>query len=126
MGVVAYNGYTAAAKKILLNQFMQMLQNTLHQKWQNVTSMANHSVEILACPGTASAVLALLTGTDSPMKDKNPFETGENAVGSGNPSTATDASDLGYVIVTVTCNDGIVLTTEYDEDEDALESTVSA
>ena len=79
----------------------------------------------ISCPGTASAVLALLTGDDSPMKDKNPFDTGEDAVGSGNSSTASDASDLGYVVVTVSGTD-IVLTTKYDDDDtvDALESKI--
>ena len=123
VGVVAYNGYTAAAKKNSTKSIHANATKYIASEMAKCNIDGEPFGGDITCPGTASAVLALLTGTDSPMKDKNPFDTGENAVGSGNPSTATDASDLGYVIVTVNGND-IVLTTEYDEDEDALESKI--
>ena len=123
VGVVAYNGYTAAAKKNSTKSIHANATKYIASEMAKCNIDGEPFGGDISCPGTAAAVLTLLTGTDSPMKDKNPFDTGEDAVGSGNSSTATDASDLGYVVVTVDGND-IVLTTEYDESEDALESKI--
>ena len=123
VGVVAYNGYTAAAKK---NSTKSIHANVVKYV---ASEMAKCNIDgepfggDITCPGTATDVSALLVGDDSPMADKNPFDTGEAAVATGAAGTASDASLLGYVIVT-TSDDDVVFTTLYDDEEDALESKV--
>ena len=123
VGVVAYNGYTAAAKK---NSTKSIHANVVKYV---ASEMAKCNIDgepfggDITCPGTATDVAALIVAASGPMSDKNPFDTSEAAVATGSASTGTDGSLLGYVIVT-TSDDDVVLTTLYDDEEDALESKV--
>ena len=79
VGVVAYNGYTAAAKK---NSAKAIHSNMVKFVASEVAkcNLDEEPFGSLTCPTTADAVTSLLVGTSSPIKDKNPFVSTSSAV----------------------------------------------
>jgi type IV pilus assembly protein PilA len=94
VGVVAYNGYTGAAKvsatKTIHAQTVKYISAELQKCSLGETSIMNGT---RACSGisgtnTASAAIAV-------MKDKNPYITANNALRSSSSNTAD--TDVGYI-----------------------------
>ena len=125
VGVVAYNGYTAAAKK---NSAKAIHSNMVKFVASEVAkcNLDSKPFGTLDCPTTASDVTSLLVGTSSPIKDKNPFSSTSSAVKNATMASNTSKTNLGWTAVTnADDSSDIVFSTWYDNDEDMLQSTVS-
>ena len=105
VGVVAYNGYTGAAKvsatKTIHAQTVKYISAELQKCSLGETSIMNGT---RACSGisgtnTASAAIAV-------MKDKNPYITANNAVRSS--SSNTSDTDVGYISLSASGADIII------------------
>ena len=136
VGVVAYNGYTAAAKK---NSSKAIHANAVKYVASELAKCnMDDSSEIFGgagsvnCDSTAEDIVTMLTGSSTPMSDKNPYSTSNNAVSAGTTTTTTDAD--GKETVETTCEEGytcmsadgstITIATTYDADESALSNEV--
>ena len=124
VGVVAYNGYTAAAKK---NSAKAIHSNMVKYVASELAkcNLDEQPFGSISCPASRDSVITLLVGDTSPIKDKNPFSSTSAAVTSATVASSTDKSNLGWTSVTSSGTDDIVFSTWYDNDEDMLESTVS-
>ena len=87
VGVVAYNGYTAAAKK---NSSKAIHANAVKYVASELAKCnMDDSSEIFGgagsvnCDSTAEDIVTMLTGESTPMSDKNPYSTSNNAVSAG-------------------------------------------
>ena len=130
VGVVAYNGYTAAAKK---NSSKSIHANAVKYIASELAKCNLSQDEKLfggttvTCASNAAAVVAHLVGTSSPMQDKNPYDASKAAISeateddTADPPTST--SEEGYTCMSA---DGstITIATTYDEDESALSNEV--
>ena len=102
VGVVAYNGYTAAAKK---NSSKAIHANAVKYIASELAKCNLSQDETLfggttvTCASTVSEVVTHLTGTSSPMQDKNPYDASKAAISTG---TVDDTADPP----TVTCDEG--------------------
>ena len=132
VGVVAYNGYTAAAKKnstkAIHNNIVKYVASEIAKcnidEQPFGTAGKNASV---GCPVTPSDAVDLLTGDDSPINDKDPYQTSESAAASA--SAATGGSPEGNVVMvaddtasTITFNTQIESASS-DEDLETVVST---
>ena len=124
VGVVAYNGYTAAAKK---NSAKSIHSNMVKYVASEIAkcNLDEQPFGSISCPADRDSVVTLLTGSSSPIKDKNPFSSTSSAVTTATVASSTDKSNLGWTSITSSGTDDIVFSTWYDNDEDMLESTVS-
>ena len=125
VGVVAYNGYTAAAKK---NSAKAIHSNMVKFVASEVAkcNLDEEPFGSLTCPTTADAVTSLLVGTSSPIKDKNPFVSTSSAVKDATMASNTSKTNLGWTAVTnADGSSDIVFSTWYDNDEDMLTTTVT-
>jgi len=136
VGVVAYNGYTAAAKKnsskAIHANAVKYVASELAKCNMDDTSEIFGGAGSLTCASTATEVVAVLVGESTPMSDKNPYSTSNNAVSAGTTTTSTDAD--GKETVETTCDEGytcmsadgstITIATTYDADESALSNDV--
>mgnify|MGYP003312935626 CR=1 FL=1 len=101
VGVVAYNGYTAAAKKnstkAIHNNIVKYVASEIAkcniEEQPFGTAGKNASVE---CPVTPSEVVTLLIGDDSPIQDKDPYQ-GDKSAGA---SDGGGGSPEGNVLMT--------------------------
>ena len=84
------------------------------------------------CDSTAEDIVKMLTGSSTPMSDKNPYSTSNNAISEGTTSTTTDADgnetvettcDVGYTCMSA---DGstITIATTWADGETALTNDV--
>ena len=136
VGVVAYNGYTAAAKKnsskAIHANAVKYIASELAKCNMDDTSEIFGGAGSLTCASTAEEVVAVLVGESTPMSDKNPYSTSNNAVSAGTVTKKTDAD--GNEVTETTCDEGytcmaadgstITIATTYDEDESALSNDV--
>ena len=106
VGVVAYNGYTASAKK---NATKTMHAQTVKYISAEVQKCSLGEEKFMgedqSCPVTPGKVV---TGAVNTMKDKNPFDTTKNAVKSGN------GFESGYVQVSASGSDKVIIKTCID------------
>ena len=136
VGVVAYNGYTAAAKKnsskaIHANAVKYIAAELAKCNMDN-TSKIFKSADSVDCDSDAEAIVAMLVGGSSPMADKNPYKASEAAISEGTTSETTDAD--GNTVTSTTCEEGftclsaddktITIATTYADGEAALSNDV--
>ena len=124
VGVVAYNGYTAAAKK---NSTKAIHSNIVKFVASEVAkcNLDSKPFGTLDCPTSASDVVTELTGTSaSIIKDKNPFSSTSSAVSSATVASNADKSNLGWTAITED-GDDVVFSTWYDNGEDMMETKVT-
>ena len=93
VGVVAYNGYTAAAKKNASKAIHANLVKFVASELAkcNLDSDASIMGGAASCGDDAATIATGLTGTDSPLQDKDPFDGGNAVVSaaSGDPEGDT-------------------------------------
>ena len=103
VGVVAYNGYTASAKK---NAVKTMHAQTVKYISAEVQKCSLGEEKFMGtnqdCPASASKAVA---GAVNTMTDKNAHSTGNNAVRNNNSYT------LGYIGLTATNSTTVTVTT---------------
>ena len=94
VGVVAYNGYTGAAKvsatKTIHAQTVKYISAELQKCSLGETSIMDATRSCTGITGTNTVTAAV-----SVMKDKNPYSTANNAVRSS--SSNTNDADVGYI-----------------------------
>ena len=136
VGVVAYNGYTAAAKKnsskAIHANAVKYVASELAKCNMDDSSEIFGGAGAVNCDSTAEDIVTMLTGESTPMSDKNPYSTSNNAVSSGTTTTTKDAD--GNEVTETTCDEGytcmaadgstITIATTYDADESALSNDV--
>ena len=149
VGVVAYNGYTAAAKKnsskaIHANVVKYISSELAKCNLGTVTSLmgvaqgaeaeggdaeggnedgGGGAEEVdLDCDSPPTKIVAYLLGESSPLQDKNPYETGEAAVNSGGGKGFTKLTATDSTNIAGTIN----IVTQYDENAttDILENEI--
>ena len=131
VGVVAYNGYIGAARenatKSIHNSVVKYIANERGKCALDENTMIFGGAVSCGTTGTseASFIITTLTGDDSPLNDKDPYDGGLAVVN----ATPTDADKVrGNVVLTKNADDDeITLTTCYDAKcaADALTNTVA-
>ena len=102
VGVVAYNGYTAAAKKnstkAIHNNIVKYVAAEIAKCNIDGQPFGTAGEEAsVTCPVTPSDAVDLLTGDDSPLQDKDPYQTSGMAAGA---SDGGGGSPEGNVLMT--------------------------
>ena len=121
VGVVAYNGYTGAAKKNTTKAIHASLTKYIAAEVAKC-SMDPDSVPFdggtttlpMTCSSTAAEIVAFLGDATTNIQDKNPYD-GE---------IATTGTGQGYVVLSSSGKD-IILTTLISTDGDTLTNTVT-
>ena len=137
VGVVAYNGYTAAAKKnsskAIHSNAVKYIASELAKCSLDLSSELYGGTAV-TCASAVTEIVTHLAGAGSPMQDKNPYDSSESAITTGTSTTTQD--DAGNDVVTVTCDEGytclagdddtskITISTNYDADTDNLNNTI--
>ena len=131
VGVVAYNGYTEAARK---NSSKAIHANVVKYISSELAKCGLGNVDELfgvdqsgesptvSCDTQPGDIIDYLTGADTPLQDKNPHSTsGEDAV--------ADSGGKGFTVLSYTDDTGtdatggtITVTTNYGGDGDPLEN----
>ena len=127
VGVVAYNGYTAAAKKnsskAIHANAVKYIASELAKCNLDVDSKLFGGTTV-TCASTVSEIQDHLTGDSSPMADKNPYDSAEAAISEGTPSEEEGGEatcDEGYTCIAAVDEDKeITITTNYDSESDNL------
>ena len=98
VGVVAYNGYTAAAKKNASKAIHANVVKYVSSELAkcNLDSSASIMGGAASCGVDAATIAKGLIGTNTPLQDKDPFDGGNAVVGE-----ASDDAE-GDTVVTVT------------------------
>ena len=131
VGVVAYNGYTAAAKK---NSSKSIHANAVKYIASELAKCNLSKEEELFgqdtvdCNSSAAAVVALLVGTSSPMQDKNPYDASKAAI---SEATVDDSADPptseceeGYTCLASNEDEEITIMTNYKDGDPQLSNTI--
>ena len=122
VGVVAYNGYTGAAKKNTTKAIHASLTKYVAAEIAKC-SMDNDSVpfgggvageDALTCNSTAEEIVDFLSGDNTNIQDKNPYDG----------LIATTGTGQGYVVLSASGKD-IILTTLIVTDGEELTNTVT-
>ena len=122
VGVVAYNGYTAAAKKNATKTIHANLVKYIAAEYQKCTIDSSDKIMKkggaggLACmqgtgdsavPVTGTQIVTHLTGASTPLEDKNPYVSATAAVRKSGEFkagfTSIEANDSGSLITLKTC-----------------------
>ncbi len=115
VGVVAYNGYTAAAKKnsskaihanaakYIASELAKCALSTDSELFGSTGDSA------VTCSSKPSEVVTYLVGTSSPMQDKNPYDSSKAAISEG---TTTGTGDDAVT----TCEEGYTCLDSEDDD----------
>ena len=122
VGVVAYNGYMKAAKK---NSTKAIHANVVKYVASELAkcNLGDSDIEIfgvattvVSCSSSGSDIQGFLTGTSTPITDKDPYDGGNTTAG----------SDKGNVVITVD-DSTLTFTTVAGEgdDEETLETDVT-
>ena len=129
VGVVAYNGYTAAAKKnstksIHANVIKYVASELAKCSLDENSEIFGAATDSISCGDNAASVAAFLVGTDSPLQDKDPYQGGAAAVaalgtdGEGNIQITTDGETLKFKTqITKTTGEGTDATAEFLEND---------
>ena len=122
VGVVAYNGYTGAAKKNTTKAIHASLVKYIAAEVAKCSMDASSApfggatfgTITLSCTSTAADIVDVLESASTPIQDKNPYD-GE---------LATTGTGEGYVVLTSSGKD-IILTTLISTGGDTLTNTVT-
>ena len=113
VGVVAYNGYTAAAKKnsskAIHANAAKYIASELAKCALSTDSELFGSGTTVTCSSSPSAIVTYLAGTSSPMQDKNPYDSSKSAISEG---TTTGTGDDAVT----TCDEGYTCLGSEDDD----------
>ena len=103
VGVVAYNGYTGAAKVSATKTIHAQTVKYISAEAQKCSLGESTFVGGQSCPATASKAV---TGAVSQLKDKNPYTTANNAIvsSSGYVVGQISLSTSGANVVVRSCN----------------------
>ena len=129
VGVVAYNGYTAAAKKNSSKSIHANAVKYIASELAKCNLSKDEKLfgqDTVDCDSDAAAVVALLIGTSSPMQDKNPYDASKAAISEatteGDDDTAT--CEEGYTCLGTTDDGEITIDTNYKDDDPQLSNKV--
>ena len=106
VGVVAYNGYTAAAKKNSTKSIhanvVKYVASELAKCNLDSDSTVFGAADSVDCDSTAAELVSMLAGSNSPLQDKDPYQ-GDAAVVSSEPTNPegnvvieADGSDINF------------------------------
>ena len=131
VGVVAYNGYTAAAKKnsskAIHANIVKYVASELAKCGLSSDSVIFDAKETSAdaddaavdCDSNATVIAAFLVGTLTPLQDKDPYDGGDAF-----KSTASDKPE-GDTVIAAPDVSTITIATQYSKDTtDTLENTI--
>ena len=118
VGVVAYNGYTGAAKVSSTKTIHAQTVKYISAEIQKCSLGESTFVGSQSCPATAAKAV---TGAVATLKDKNPYSTSNNAVRSNS------SFDVGYVGLSTSGTNVIVRSCNKTgcATDDKQESTIS-
>jgi len=133
VGVVAYNGYTAAAKKNASKAIHASAVKYIASELAKCTLDVDAELfggTAVDCDAKVEAIVTHLVSDTSPMQDKNPYDSAKSAITEGTTTGEGDAAvttcDEGY-----TCLEGdnttskITISTNYFvETDDTKDATV--
>tara|TARA_B110000008_G_scaffold179114_1_gene178385 strand:- start:208 stop:669 length:462 start_codon:yes stop_codon:yes gene_type:complete len=101
VGVVAYNGYTGAAKvsatKTIHAQVVKYISAELQKCSLGETAIMNSTRNCSGINGSNTVIAAVAV-----MKDKNPYSTASNAVRSSNSNQ--NSADMGFISLSASGN----------------------
>ena len=124
VGVVAYNGYTASAKK---NATKTMHAQTVKYISAEIQKCSLGESKFMGtnqdCPATAAKAV---TGAVATMTDKNPFDTAKNSIRQSDSNTNDE--DVGYVSLSASGSNIIIKTcikTPCKKEENRLQANIS-
>ena len=129
VGVVAYNGYTAAAKKnstksIHANVIKYVASELAKCSLDENSEIFGAGTDTISCSSKASDIAGFLIGTDTPLQDKDPYQGGAAAVsalgtdGEGNVQITNDGETIILKTqITKTTGEGTDATSEVLENE---------
>ncbi len=140
VGVVAYNGYTAAAKKnsskAIHANAAKYIASELAKCALSVDSELFGSTTV-TCGSSPSEIVAHLVGTSSPMQDKNPYDSTKAAIseetsettGTGDDAVTTTSCEEGFTCLGSTDDEvgsggEISISTNYKDGETALSTNI--
>ena len=118
VGVVAYNGYTKAAK---INSTKSIHANIVKYVASELTKCSLDSgseifdQSTVSCSASTEAIVTLLVGPNSPLQDKDPYDGGQAAVAEG---------DNGNVVITASGDEISFSTAVGDDNETTLTAKV--
>ena len=123
VGVVAYNGYTAAAKKNSTKSIhanvVKYVASELAKCNLDTDSKIFGEADSVDCDSTASEIVSMLAGSNSPLQDKDPYD-GDAAV-----IDSTADNPEGNVLIAADDAKTISFTTSpTDDSADNLTATV--
>ena len=131
VGVVAYNGYTAAAKKnsskAIHANAVKYVASELAKCNMDNTSKIFGEADSVDCDSDAETIVAMLVGENSPMADKNPYKSSEKAISEGTTEgTGDDAVTTCEEGYTCLSSEGTTITiaTTWADGETALTNDV--
>ena len=103
VGTVAYTGYTGAAKKNSSKSIhanaVKYVASELAKCNLDSTLTIFDAADAVDCDSTATEIVTMLIGTNSPMQDKNPYDSSLSAI------TGGTTTGVGEAAVT-TCEEG--------------------
>ena len=107
VGVVAYNGYTAAAKKNSTKSIhanvVKYVASELAKCELDSSATIFGGADSVNCDSDAAALVTMLAGSNSPLQDKDPYQGDAAVVDSeqdnpeGNVLIADDGDDITFV-----------------------------
>ena len=123
VGVVAYNGYTGAAKVSATKTIHAQTVKYISAEAQKCSLGESTFVGSQSCPATAAKAV---TGAVSQLKDKNPFDHVKNSVRQADSNTNDE--DVGYISLSSSGSNIIIKScnkTPCKKEENRKQSTVS-
>ena len=106
VGVVAYNGYTAAAKKNSTKSIhanvVKYVASELAKCNLDSDSEVFGAADSVDCDSTAAELVSMLAGSNSPLQDKDPYQgdaavvSSERADPEGNVVIEADGDDITF------------------------------
>ena len=130
VGVVAYNGYTAAAKKNSSKSIHANAVKYIASELAKCNLSKDEKLfgqDTVDCDSNAAAVVALLIGTSSPMQDKNPYDASKAAISEATEGTgenATSTCEEGFTCLGTTADGEITIDTNYKDGDPQLSNKV--
>ena len=130
VGVVAYNGYTAAAKKnsskSIHANIVKYIASERAKCELDSDSTIFDAADSVDCSSDGSTLATMLTGGNSPLSDKDPFDGGAAAVSAASATKPEgDSVIVGTDADATTGKSEITITTQFSKTTtDVLENTI--
>ena len=127
VGVVAYNGYTAAAKKNASKAIHANVVKYVSSELAkcNLDSSASIMGGAASCGDDAATIATGLTGTDSPLQDKDPFDGGNAVVAAARTDAEGDTVVTGTAATETDPTSTLTIVTQFSKTStDTLTNTI--